>query len=44
MNVTNLYKQTNKKVLPINTCPPCAPVVTKKVEPYTESEIVKGAS
>lgn len=40
----NLNKQTSKNVLPINTCAPWAPVVIKKVEPYTESEIVKGAS
>lgn len=30
-----------KKIVPIRTCRPWKPVSTKKVVPYTESEIVK---
>lgn len=37
-------KQTIKNVDPIITWRPWKPVATKKVEPYTPSEIVKGAS
>lgn len=33
-----------RKVDPIMTCSPWNPVATKKVEPYTPSAIVKGAS
>ena len=37
-------KQTARKVDPVITCGPWNPVATKKVEPYTPSEIVKVAS
>lgn len=33
-----------RKVEPIITCRPWKPVATKKVEPYTPSAMVKGAS
>lgn len=37
-------KQIIKNVVPINTCSPWNPVAKKKVDPYDESEILKGAS
>lgn len=37
-------RHTVRKEVPMMTCRPWNPVVTKKVEPYTPSEIVKGAS
>lgn len=37
-------KQTNKNKVPTITCNPWNPVAIKKVEPYTESAIVKDAS
>lgn len=37
-------KQTARKVDLMITCSPWNPVATKKVEQYTPSEIVKGAS
>jgi hypothetical protein len=37
-------KQMVKKVVPIKTCKPWNPVAIKKVDPYTASAIVKGAS
>lgn len=37
-------KQINKNVVPINTCSPWNPVAIKNVDPYDESEILKGAS
>jgi len=40
----SLIRQIAKKIVPINTCKPWNPVATKKVEPYTESAIQKGAS
>lgn len=40
----SLIKQINRKIVPIITCKPWNPVATKKVEPYTESAIQKGAS
>ena len=33
-----------RKVVPMITCKPWNPVATKKVEPYTPSAIVNGAS
>jgi hypothetical protein len=35
---------TIRKDVPMITCSPWNPVATKKVVPYTESEIVNGAS
>lgn len=37
-------RHTARKVVPIRTCRPWNPVATKKVEPYTLSAIVNGAS
>lgn len=37
-------KQTTKKEVPMITWRPWNPVATKNVVPYTESEILKGAS
>ena len=42
--LSNRKKHTARKVVPIITCNPWNPVATKKVEPYTLSAIVKGAS
>lgn len=35
---------TSRNVDPISTCSPWNPVLTKKVDPYTLSAIVNGAS
>jgi len=40
----NLIKHIKRNIVPIITCKPWNPVATKKVEPYTESAIQKGAS
>jgi hypothetical protein len=37
----NRIKQTDKKQVPINTWKPWKPVAIKKVDPYTQSDIVK---
>ena len=41
---TILNKETVKKIVPIRTWKPWKPVVMKKQDPNTLSEIVKGAS
>jgi hypothetical protein len=40
-NLYNFIKQVDKKIVPIITWIPWKPVATKKIEPYTESEIQK---
>jgi len=43
-NVVCRSRHAVRNVVPIITCSPWKPVATKKVDPYAESEIVKGAS